>query len=86
MTTIKEYDDLQIPVWALGHLVNTDHLDADDQRQVDRFMKPILKEAEKLGCQVIFGVNDPSQEPYVSSVPAFGEDCHVVDCTIKLVR
>jgi len=87
MITIRRYDDLRIPDYALSYLVNGDDsgLDEQDKKNIDSYMKNfynVLNDEEF----IIFAVNQECKESYFTWHPAFGLACSVIDCTILIVK
>jgi hypothetical protein len=87
MKTLKEYDELAIPSWALSYLVNNDAtgLDDEDQAQVDSFMADFEAEATSLNAHVMFA-DDADGGEFFTHHPEFGLACNCVEAKILILQ
>lgn len=66
---LKYYDTYKIPVWAVCYLANGVRDNLSDEQE--RIIEDWHKETFPKGCTFDFGGED--NEPYFSTIPAFGE-------------
>ena len=87
MKTLKEYDELAIPSWALSYLVNNDAtgLSDQDQAQVDSFMADFEAEAKSLNAHVMFA-DDADGGEFFTHYPEFGLACNCVEAKILILQ
>ena len=87
MKTLKEYDELAIPSWALSYLVNNDStgLSDQDQAQVDSFMADFEAEAKSLNAHVMFA-DDADGGEFFTHYPEFGLACNCVEAKILILQ
>jgi hypothetical protein len=87
MKTLKVYDELAIPSWALSYLVNDDStgLSDQDQAQVDSFMADFEAEAKSLNAHVMFA-DDAEGGEFFTNSPEFGLPCNCVEAKILIMQ
>ena len=87
MKTLKEYDELAIPSWALSYLVNNDAtgLSDEDRAQVDSFIADFEAEAKSLNAHVMF-VDDAEGGEFFTNSPEFGLPCNCVEAKILILQ
>ncbi len=87
MKTLKEYDELAIPSWALSYLVNNDAtgLSDEDQAQVDSFMQGFYDEAKTLNAHVMLA-DDADGGEFFCTAPEFGLACNCVEAKILILQ
>lgn len=87
MKTLRKYEDLAVPSYALSYLVNNDAtgLSDEDEAAIDAFMQPFYAEAKELGGHVLF-CDDADCEPYFCRCPEFGLACDVIDCKVLILK
>lgn len=87
MKTLKTYDQLAIPSYALSYLVNNDAtgLTDEDQAAIDCFMQGFYDEAKSLGGHVLF-CDDADCTPYFCKLPEFGLACDCIDAEILICK
>jgi hypothetical protein len=87
MKTLKVYDELAIPSWALSYLVNNDStgLSDQDQAQIDSFMADFEAEARGLNAHVMFA-DDAEGGEFFTNSPEFGLACNCVEAKILILQ
>jgi hypothetical protein len=87
MKTLKKYDELAIPSWALSYLVNNDAtgLSDEDQAQVDSFMADFEAGAKSLNAHVMFA-DDAENGEFFCTAPEFGLACNCVEAKILILQ
>lgn len=88
MKAIKQYCELDIPVYAISALVNDDRsgITDEDESATSKYMQQFYDEARELGGIVIFSVTKSDFDSYFSHDPEFGLPCDCVECTILIVK
>lgn len=87
MITVRQYDNLKIPDYALSYLINGDSsgLEENDIHAIDLYMRDFYNMVGA-GESLIFSTMEDDFHPEFCWRPAFGLACDVVDCTILIVR
>jgi hypothetical protein len=83
MTTIAQYDDLNVPTWALGYLVNHDKqgLNAQEIAQIDSWVQSFLNEASIENARFLLSTE---QDEFFTKWPEFGLACTCVTGTVEI--